>query len=1109
MTKKYSFFLLILAFILTGNIQSQNLLPHWDANGLGLNQTSIANTEMWRWGWYCTNNGYNLGTANIGAGNIRFCDAQTVLKATKNGVNYTGRFAQLRWDDSKGSGNASAYTVLGYGDGTATTAAIPTAIQLTENTQYNFSFRKYAEGSIYVKMDVTSDPTGTDPSKVIATMDINEESATKDIKFLNFDFTCPTSGGYYLIFKFVSGSVKLIYLTDIDLHVATIPTIQSATNVTQNEFTANWSAIAGAGAYQLDVATDNTFTNFVSGYNSKSITGTSETITGLTPGTIYFYRVRSVKESVASENSAIISVTTVAAATPNAPSVNDVKNIDLQGFTMNWNAVPGAHSYLLDVATDPLFTKILPQYNNYNVTGTSINITGLNPNNTYYCRVRTFNGSLSEYSNVITAKTQKLLIVLLAGQSNMAGRGIYSELAPADTVTYSNILSLNKDSVWVRAKHPLHWDKSEAAVGMGIAFAKKLADQMGGDVAIGLVPCAAGGTNLDAWINNDFFAYTLNVNLYSNLITRANKAKQSGDIIGMIWHQGEANAGSADYTGYQTKLKNFFVKVRTDLNIPDMPIVAGELGRYASYTYLNEINTVINELTNSLPNYGVASSLGLTPNSDNVHFTANSQITLGKRYADVFYSIYNNSFASITSLVLNAGTLTPVFNPEITNYTCYIPAGVNSVTPSITYLGAKASGAETVDVSSGTGVSTITVTAFDKTTTKIYTINFRQSNDVDYTNLIVNNDFDLAPDPTDCSKSVPVASGIDGWVSDAWRPKEAVCKQIYGWTCDLDLGNLGNNSQGINVNTGGTKHGDWACWIAGNYQLPKELHEFYQIIDKAALPAGTYKLQCMLGVQHTKITTQRIFANNNVQYHGSENQYVSNLTVGELNTFAGYPSGENNLREMVVYTTIGENDSLKIGIRTGNKKSDGTTAGVASGFWGWFKTDYFRLTKIDPVIATDATLAAITLSVGSLNFSPETTIYDVVLPKGTETVTANATVNMQGATITGTGPVDVSSGSGISTIVVTAMDGVTKKTYTINYMDKLPNSISEAKIKKATYSITNRRLTVEGVDSYTVYAISGMKIADVKSNINTAIELNPGIFIVKTREAETFKLIVK
>lgn len=1111
--KKIIFYLTFFGFIPAGNIQAQNLLPHWGADNISLNTRNVANTEMWRWGWNSNYSGCEWGRANRSDMSIRYCDTPTFHGLVlKNGEVFTGRFAQLRWD---GDANQNAYFTLGYGDGTATTRSeVPAPIRLKAGKPYNFSCWVQVNELIHVKMQVTTDPTGADASKTIAILDIDDKSVSNSMTFWNLDFTCPATADYYLVFKYVSGNVKILYPTDINLHQVTVPASLAATNITKNTFTAQWSAITGASAYQLDVATDAGFTAFVPGYSSLNVTGLSQAVTGLTEGTTYYYRVRTMNDEVWSEYSAVIPVTTVASQAPTAPVAKAATNIKPTDFVVNWNAVNGAVSYQLDIATDETFTNTVPQYDGYTVNGTSLKVTQLNPNTTYYYRVRAFNGSSSENSNTISLKTQELLIFLMAGQSNMSGRGAYSQLPAADTITYDNILSLNKDSVWVRARHPLYWEKSDAVgVSMGVSFAKSLADKLGGDVAIGIVPCAAGGTSIDEWLNDDLYVRTSSFHLYTNLITRAKKATQSGDIIGMIWHQGESNAVAAsDTTAYLDKMMTFFTRVRKDLQIPNMPIVGGEIGWFTSYKYMKETNANIHKVKNFLPYYDVASSEGFTA-SDGVHFTSPSLVEFGKRYAELFYPVYQaykkNTDPLLSSLGFNTdGILSPEFNAYISKYTCYLPEGTTTVTPVVSYLGSTIAGLEAVNVSSGSGISTITVTSADGSK-KSYTINYKINEEKNYTHLIINNDFDLAPNPNDCSKSIPVAAGINGWVNNAWRPKEATCKQFYGWSSDIDYTNLGNNSQGINANTGGTKHGDWAAWISGTSRFTKELHEFYQIIDKDALPAGTYKVQCMMGVQQSKLTTQRMFANNNVQYHASEERHKLNITPGENNTYAGHPSGENNLREMVVYTTIAEGDSLKLGIRTGNKKEDGSIASDASNLWGWFKIDYFRLTRIDPVAAGDADLANIILSSGTLDFSPDVTNYNVSLPEGTKMVSLFVTPSFSGSVVKGTEAVDVSSGSGVSTIVATALNG-TKKTYTITYtVGSISNNIDEINTN-VSYFVTNRKLTVKGTEEYSVYSINGVKVAEVKANTaKKPIDLAPGVYIVSAKETNTFKIIVK
>lgn len=163
----------------------------------------------------------------------------------------------------------------------------------------------------------------------------------------------------------------------------------------------------------------------------------------------------------------------------------------------------------------------------------------------------------------------------------------------------------------------------------------------------------------------------------------------------------------------------------------------------------------------------------------------------------------------------------------------------------------------------------------------------------------------------------------------------------YGWN---SIGNLipddwGNQSYGINndaVNIVGRN----CCWI--NSGVMPEPFELYQIIK--GLPAGQYKVSCRLACFTNLITTQRLFANNNVTYFGPEEDYDKNLTEGENNSFAGLPATDDALlQELSVVVDLKDGEDLRIGIRSGNKLKDGTTATNNA---GWFKVDEFTLTYI-------------------------------------------------------------------------------------------------------------------------------------------------------------------
>lgn len=479
--------------------------------------------------------------------------------------------------------------------------------------------------------------------------------------------------------------------------------------------------------------------------------------------------------------------------------------------------------------------------------------------------------------------------------------------------------------------------------------------------------------------------------------------------------------------------------------------------------------------------------------------------------ATALYDAETNSATALSSLKYDFGTLSPAFNPDITDYTCKVPAGITSVTPQLipSYRAKITTGSEQVNLNSGTASSTITVSSEDGLISKVYKVNFVVGNDINMTNLIVNNDFELAPD-ANC-QPVAIAAGINGWDASGsipcWRLSKSTCtsKQFYGWTHNQSL--LGTStSQGINAD-GVNKHGTWVGWIGGNKTGLTEF-EFSQTINNNQLQAGTYKVQCLMAIgKNGKRVSQRLFANNNVQYFGPYYKYAENKTQGENNSFAGYPEFlETNLKEMAVYVTIANGEPIKIGIRTNSMEGDGDIATQSSPM---FKMDYFRLVKIAPANATDASLAKLSLSLGTLNFTPEKTAYAVQLPAGTKTVTAFATANLQDVKVAGTGVVDVSSGYGVSTIVVTALDGTTTKTYTVNYTVQAANGVDDIKKPSIAYFVNDRKLTVKGIDFYAIYNVNGVKVADVNNVSEESVALIPGVYIVKTKNAGVFKVIVK
>jgi hypothetical protein len=134
----------------------------------------------------------------------------------------------------------------------------------------------------------------------------------------------------------------------------------------------------------------------VSGYNNLDVGNVlSRTVSGLVGATPYYYRVRAYNAGGVSGNSGTISVTTTATTfPPGAPGALGATGVTSNGFTANWTNAIGALGYRLDVSTTNTFSSFVSGYNNLDV-GDVLNrdVTGLTTGETYYYRVRGYNGA--------------------------------------------------------------------------------------------------------------------------------------------------------------------------------------------------------------------------------------------------------------------------------------------------------------------------------------------------------------------------------------------------------------------------------------------------------------------------------------------------------------------------------------------------------------------------------------------------------------------------------------------------------------------------------------------------------------------------------------------
>lgn len=234
--------------------------------------------------------------------------------------------------------------------------------------------------------------------------------------------------------------------------------------------------------------------------------------------------------------------------------------------------------------------------------------------------------------------TTQLDLFLLMGQSNMKGRGVMPEEPKRDP----RIVMMHlKDDQWYLARHPLHLTgeaktfqgHDNAGVGPGLVFAEVIA-AANPKSAIGLVPCAVGGSSIKLWQKG--------AKLYEESLRRAKLALQTtaplkARIRGVIWLQGEANANPEELPLHAERLRAMIEALRADLVLPELPFIActvGELKPGPLLTNLKAMNEIQLALPKNVPHTACVDARDLkTHIGDAVHFDTAAQNEIGRRFA--------------------------------------------------------------------------------------------------------------------------------------------------------------------------------------------------------------------------------------------------------------------------------------------------------------------------------------------------------------------------------------------------------------------------------------------------------------------------------------------
>jgi sialidase-1 len=223
-------------------------------------------------------------------------------------------------------------------------------------------------------------------------------------------------------------------------------------------------------------------------------------------------------------------------------------------------------------------------------------------------------------------------VFILAGQSNMAGRGI---VGAQDTLPSERVLTINKNGELIVAKEPIHfYEPKLRGLDCGLSFAKTLIENIPDNISVLILPAAVGGSKINQWLGDSTYR---SVQLLSNFKEKVELGKRFGQIKGVLWHQGEGDANDIGIPVHKDKLSQLFMKFRGYAEDENLPVIIGELSSFSkdneNYSKLNE---QIRLYTSSDSNAYVVTTSDLKPKSDMVHFNAEGQRILGKRYANEY-----------------------------------------------------------------------------------------------------------------------------------------------------------------------------------------------------------------------------------------------------------------------------------------------------------------------------------------------------------------------------------------------------------------------------------------------------------------------------------------
>lgn len=255
-------------------------------------------------------------------------------------------------------------------------------------------------------------------------------------------------------------------------------------------------------------------------------------------------------------------------------------------------------------------------------------------------------------------------IYLAFGQSNMEGQANIESQDKTVDKRFQVLWTTNETNCgkklgkWSDAVPPLASCSSK--LGPADYFGRTMVEKTDSQIRVGIVDVAVAGCSIQlfdspisqsymnqqaGWFKQRVEAY--GGKPYERLIEMAKKAQEDGVIKGIIFHQGETDAGDGQWP---SKVKKVYDNIIKDLGLGnDVPFLAGEVLRSGSS---KGANNNIAKLPQQSKNFYVISSEGFNQalgDGQNVHFTSQEYRDFGKRYAEKMIEVLGDKIKPVAA----------------------------------------------------------------------------------------------------------------------------------------------------------------------------------------------------------------------------------------------------------------------------------------------------------------------------------------------------------------------------------------------------------------------------------------------------------------------------